>query len=66
MSIDRTYKCNLCQTRHEPNSPVLHGIYWKALLGWTLVGVRESENHLCLSCMDSIRKFDLPVAEKGE
>lgn len=63
--IERTYRCNLCHDAHKPDELV--GILWSetgkkttlgaAVKGWVPKPARETEHHLCLSCLDDIRSF---------
>jgi hypothetical protein len=58
MSIDRTYRCDLCRKMYEPSEHRgLYGIYWKQeATGELLVmrGVREVEHHLCRKCIEDV------------
>ncbi len=54
MSIDRTYRCDLCNDRHSADAKQLVGIYWQP--GNTLVikSVASVEHHLCRRCIEAV------------
>lgn len=58
MSIDRTYKCNLChKTSKEPLGNSLVGLYWTAYRGWIKKPATEAANHICTECLSSLQKI---------
>lgn len=62
MSVDKTYRCNLCHDHlilQNGTSSSAMGIMWKSFnpTGWSLVNARETENHLCPKCIASIQSM---------
>lgn len=56
MTITRTYSCNLCRDKHEPESLV--GMHWNSFpKGWEEKAPRETENHICRTCLSSLQAF---------
>lgn len=54
MSIERTYRCNLCRDTYEPKQLV--GLHWTSFpKGWTEKPAREMENHICMPCLTSLQ-----------
>ncbi len=53
--IDRTYKCDLCSTRYDPNTAHgLYGVYWSAGEKMVRKSCRESEHHMCFDCIQGL------------
>lgn len=59
--INRTYKCDLCRDRHEPEDLV--GIEWSAGHVISIKHARQTEHHLCQRCIDNIKRFPEKTAE---
>ena len=60
MTIDRTYRCDLCHDMHEPGK--LRGLFWRTTAsGSELVEKpsREVEHHVCPKCLTGLRNFEL-------
>jgi hypothetical protein len=60
MTVDRTYRCDLCHDTHDPNR--LRGLYWQATVtGHVLVEKpgREVEHHICNRCLEALHAFKL-------
>lgn len=58
MTIDRTYRCDLCNDLHTAHE--LFGIYWKCderPAQWVLVEPKGVEHHLCAKCISTIQNF---------
>lgn len=56
MTITRTYSCNLCRDTKDPSALV--GLYWKDFpKGWEQKPARETENHICTTCLSSLQAF---------
>lgn len=55
MTVERTYKCNLCHDSHQPES--LIGIFWTADRNRPIDErpAREVEHHVCVDCATAIR-----------
>jgi len=57
MSITRTYFCNLCREKKEVEN--LIGLHWNAFPhGWEEKPARETENHICKSCMSTLQAME--------
>lgn len=54
MSIDRTYRCNLC--RDTKGADDLIGLWWKTWPKfWEERPAHDAENHVCMTCVSSIQ-----------
>lgn len=56
--IERTYRCNLCREKCEPQELV--GLHWNSFpKGWT---ENQSpiavENHICKACLSSLQALE--------
>lgn len=49
--IERTYKCNLCRDRKEPNELIGLHHEWDKWVEKESVGC---ENHICFSCLQAL------------
>jgi hypothetical protein len=54
MTVDRSYRCDLCHDMHQPDDGKLIGIYWNPGNALVIKPVREVEHHLCRRCVDSV------------
>lgn len=53
--IDRTYRCDLCNSIHDPRVDAFYGIYWGGHPERLVEKpVREAEHHLCLKCIKQV------------
>ena len=67
MTIDRQYRCNLCGTNNYPKEMI--GIFWKTIATGEVMVVRsakETEHHLCLTCLESIQAIKHPAERHGD
>ncbi len=63
MTVERTYKCNLCKAKKEPDK--IHGLYWCFVAnrskntrdGWTLSSARDTETHVCFQCAADVHSI---------
>jgi len=58
VSITRTYSCNLCRDKYEKDQ--LIGLHWETfpVKGWVEKPPRETENHLCQTCVSTIQALN--------
>lgn len=56
---DVTYRCNLCNDKHSPEN--LYGLYWQANDELLLHAANATEHHVCIKCVDAIKKFPKKV-----
>jgi len=49
--IDKTYKCDLCRNKFDPDHLV--GIYFTMPQGFEQRDARQTERHLCRECLAS-------------
>lgn len=62
MTIDRTYRCDLCSDMHKPDDGQLVGIYWAARGALEIKPVRSVEHHLCCRCIEAVASIRLSPA----
>lgn len=60
MTVERTYRCNLCHAMHEPDR--IFGVYWEGtnLRNPVQRPARAVEHHICPDCVAGVRSFALP------
>jgi len=64
MTVDRSYRCNLCHTKCEPDD--LTGIYWTDCPGAIeFRAARDVEHHICKHCLGSIARLVNNNPEEG-
>jgi hypothetical protein len=54
MTVDRSYRCDLCSDMHKPDSGELIGIHWAARGALEVKPVRSVEHHLCKRCVEAV------------
>lgn len=54
MTIDRTYRCDLCNDLHDPKVDAFYGIYWASGDRLEMRPVFTVEHHLCLKCIQGV------------
>lgn len=59
---DTTYVCNVCKATYKADvvDGYMIGIHWIDFpdRGWQRRKPRDCENHICFSCIESIKKLD--------
>jgi hypothetical protein len=65
MSIDRYYRCDLCNASvpKESLDKFLIGLYWiDHPHGWTQRDARSVEHHICQTCLNSLVRLAEQIA----
>lgn len=57
MSIDKTYRCDLCRDIHDPDDGLLIGIHWDGKQ-WHETTCRDHDRHICAACVSSFQALE--------
>jgi hypothetical protein len=59
MSIDRSFRCNLCGSIKDPKAAVLFGLVWQTDVTGCGLHIKKSptqyEHHICIECLAALK-----------